>query len=113
MTTRTLALTGHTFDARSTDTLPRNMVTSQRVLPVALALVLTVLSILPMIAFQLAELSQEARRAGALSGHWVAGRSVPALALALAAQAIGSHGAQLTAPRLGITWRTLAKAIDV
>lgn len=59
--TRALAFARHTFDARGTDAFPGNMVTSQGVLPVALALFLAIESVSPVIAFGIAQLSQVAR----------------------------------------------------
>lgn len=89
------------------------MVTSQGVLPVALALFLTIESVFPVITLGIAQLSQVARRAGAISRDRIAGGPVPALAPALALKAIGSHGAQFVAPCLEITWWTLAVTVDM
>lgn len=52
--------------------------------PVALAFIFTILSVSPMITFELAEFSEVPGRAGALSGDRVAGRTMLALAFALA-----------------------------
>lgn len=61
LATWTLAFTRHSFDARCTHALASDVVTSQRMLPVALAFVFTIQSIFPMIAFELAELSKVSR----------------------------------------------------
>lgn len=54
----TLAFTRHSFDARCTHALASDVVASQRMCPVALAFIFAILSIFPMITFELAELSK-------------------------------------------------------
>lgn len=59
--TRALAFTRHTFDAGCANAFSSNVVTSKRVLPIALALFLTVESVFPVVALGVAQLSQVAR----------------------------------------------------
>lgn len=51
-----LTFTGHSFNARSTDALASDVITSQGVLPIALAFIFALQSIFPMITLGLAEL---------------------------------------------------------
>lgn len=56
LATGALTFTGHSFNARSTDALASDVITSQGVLPIALAFIFALQSIFPMITLGLAEL---------------------------------------------------------
>uniref|UniRef100_A0A147BEL0 Uncharacterized protein n=1 Tax=Ixodes ricinus TaxID=34613 RepID=A0A147BEL0_IXORI len=113
LTSLTLTITGHTFKPRCTDAASRDMVTSKRVFPVALAFFLALSSKSSVIALRFAEFTHKTGRAGAIATDRITTGPISTLALDLATRPIETNRAKFIATGLRKARRTAAVPIHV